>query len=374
MAIAEANGRVCRGKSLSGPVMDREKYVYVTGALHWFCLHLIIVIIFFNLQRVESPLHSKSSYLVTLNYWTELGLKKTKITEKITYVQPDSMLNFTSCAGIMIDSRQNVWIDMNMGPDQTVKLLKKEQPDACLITHYHLDHSIWTRHVNAHTDAAVFIPKKEEKYLTSLSYVIEHTAGIFGMAEPWQNFVVNSLGYEALENYTCYTDKTVLAEQVPEMVVIETPGHSPGHTSFYFPDDNILFSGDLGLDRFGPWYGWADGNIENFVNSILKLDGLEIHLILTSHGGILEKQDIPQVFRSSIAHMIHREKQIVRQLDAGKSDEQIVDNGVFYTGKAKVKDPMRSFLDMWDTSMYRHHKSLIDRGGLRKFFPEIFRC
>ena len=298
-------------------------------------------------------------------------MKKTRITDTITYVQPGSMANFTSCSGIMIDSGTTVWIDMNMGPEDTPDLLKKERPGACIITHYHLDHSIWTRHVRDFTGAEIFIPRAEEKYLTSLDYVIEHTAGVLGMAGPWKQFVVHTLGYRALEDYHTYDAGTTFREWVPEMVPVETPGHSPGHTSFYFPDDNILFSGDMGLDRFGPWYGWADCSIPKLVESILRLDGLETNLVLTSHGGVLKK-DIQVHWRHCIRHLIQREKKIRAQLDAGKTEKAIVSAGIFFKDKESVKDPMKSFLYMWDTAMFRHHERIIRQGGLSTYFPDIF--
>ena len=126
-------------------------------------------------------------------------MKKTKITDKITYVTPDSMADFSSCAGIIINSRKKIFIDMNTGPEQTPKLLKKEKPDAAIITHFHLDHSIWTRYVNDYSNTRILIPKKEKSYLTSLDFVIQHTSGPSNFQ--WRNFVTNKLKYKPLEIY-----------------------------------------------------------------------------------------------------------------------------------------------------------------------------
>ncbi|HGY12472.1 MAG: MBL fold metallo-hydrolase [Deltaproteobacteria bacterium] len=297
-------------------------------------------------------------------------MKRTKITDNITYVEPDSMANFTTCAGIIVQSKKKVMIDMNMGSKEISGLLEKEKPDAAIITHYHLDHSIWTRHVNTCSDAVVFIPEAEEPYLTSLDFVIEHTAGPFGMSEKWKDFVVKRLGYEPLNEYQCYNEQTTLKDIAPEIVLVRTPGHSPSHTSFYFPDEKILFSGDMGLDHFGPWYGWTDCNIKQIVESILRLDGMDIKLILTSHGGALKKR-----IQSSWVNCIHqiqqREEKIIKKLETGISKQKIIQQGVFYSDKKKVKEPMRSFLNMWDTAMYNHHESLINEGGLVKYFPQI---
>jgi glyoxylase-like metal-dependent hydrolase (beta-lactamase superfamily II) len=280
------------------------------------------------------------------------------------------MAHFSSCAGIIIRSKGKVLIDTNMGSGETPGLLELEKPDAAVISHYHLDHSVWTRYVAEHSAALTLIPKKEEPYLTSLDFIISRTSGPFGMSEQWEDFVVNRRGYRPLTTYECYTEKTSFQDLVPEMVILETPGHSPSHFSFYFPDDKILFSGDVGLDRFGPWYGWCDCDIKDLVESVLRLDGLKVELVLTSHGGIL-KNEIRNAFTTCIRHILEREEKIVQKLDKGMDKQDIIEQGVFYTDKEKVREPFKSFLNMWDTAMYNHHEALIKEGGLVQFFPEI---
>ncbi len=162
-------------------------------------------------------------------------MKLTRITDKLTYVEPDSMAKFHACAGLMVDSKTMVFIDMNLGRADIQALVKAHPPRAALITHYHLDHSIWTRTINETSDARVFIPQEEQPYLTRLDYLVEHTAGPFGLAREWEAFVVSQLGYTPLKTFQTYTRDTCFAEFAPEMVLMETPGHSPGHTSFYFP-------------------------------------------------------------------------------------------------------------------------------------------
>ena len=296
-------------------------------------------------------------------------MKRIRITQQITYVEPDSMTDFTSCAGIIVQSKKKVMIDVNMGARETPGLIKEEKPEAAIITHYHLDHSLWTRHVKRFSDAVLFVPEAEAPYLTSLDFFMEHTAGQCSIAGKWKNFTKN-LGYKELKNYECYNEHTSFQDMAPEIVLIETPGHSPSHTSFYFPDEKILFSGDMGLDRFGPWYGWADCNIKQILDSILRLDGLAVNLILTSHGGVIKK-DIQKQWAQCIGHIFKREEKIIQKLEAGMSRQDIIQQGVFFSNKKKVKEPMHSFLNAWDTIMYNHHEDLIKEGGLMKFFPEI---
>jgi len=296
-------------------------------------------------------------------------MKQTRITEKLMYVEPDSMARFSSCAGLMVHSKKPIFIDMNLGKSDARTLLSQTPPDAALITHFHLDHSVWTHW--AETDGVpVYVPAKEASFLSSLDHVVAHTAGPLGYGEQWRAFAENTLGFRALSHFSSYDEDTVFLEFAPEMVVMATPGHSPGHTSFYFPDDRILFSGDLGLDRFGPWYGWQNCDIRDLVASLLRLDGMRIDLVLSSHGGMIQK-GIPDLFTAKIKDVLRREHCIQQQLSAGKSEAEIIENGVFYPHKKKVPPPLKSFLTMWDAVMFQHHKDLLADGGLAAFFPEL---
>lgn len=296
-------------------------------------------------------------------------MKQTRITEKIIYFEPDSMARFSSCAGLVVNSIKPLFIDMNIGESDTRTLLAKTPPDAAVITHFHLDHSVWT-HWAEKAGVPVFVPAKEAAFLSSLDHVVFHTAGPLGYGEQWCAFAENTLGFKPLHHFLPYDQDSLFLEFAPEMVVMETPGHSPGHTSFYFPDDRILFSGDMGLDRFGPWYGWQNCDIRELVTSLLRLDGMRIDLVLSSHGGMIQK-GISDLFMSKIKEMLRREHRIQKQLSAGRSDAEIIEKGVFYKQKETVKPPLKTFLDMWDTVMFQHHKTVLAEGGLAACFPEL---
>lgn len=66
------------------------------------------------------------------------------------------------------------------------------------------------------------------------------------------------------------------------LVVIHTPGHSPGHCCFYERDRKYLYSGDLiysgCLDAFYP-----STNPKEFWESVRKIQSLEINRIFPGH-------------------------------------------------------------------------------------------
>jgi len=70
-------------------------------------------------------------------------------------------------------------------------------------------------------------------------------------------------------------------------MVLHTPGHSPGSVSLYWPEQKLLFTGDLifkdGLGRTDLPGG--DGNL--LKESIKRLAGLDVEWVLPGHGDII---------------------------------------------------------------------------------------
>jgi endoribonuclease LACTB2 len=68
---------------------------------------------------------------------------------------------------------------------------------------------------------------------------------------------------------------------------IFTPGHSPGHVSFYEPISRLALVGDM-LAGFGSiWIGTPDGNINNYFESLEKLRTLNATVLAPGHGEVI---------------------------------------------------------------------------------------
>ena len=176
-------------------------------------------------------------------------MKRTRITESITFLEPEDMRLFQACAGVMVEGDRKLVIDANMGPE-TAAFLEAENPDIAVISHYHLDHGVWGATAQKHAHAQVWVPTGEERYLTNLGFFLEHTAAPHGLAAEWKDFSVVQCGYQELDECTPYEPGPLFSDRNVVIECIDTRGHSPAHRSFYFPEDKVLFTGDLGIDRF----------------------------------------------------------------------------------------------------------------------------
>ncbi len=305
-------------------------------------------------------------------------MKRTFLTDRIQYLEPEDDQKNNGCAGILITSQPKVLIDAQMGIDgesvrDTIELLRNERPDMAFITHYHLDHSQIGPLVRSHSNAELLLPKGEEPYLTDFEYFVQHTAGnsgSYGRVPEWRRMIKEVFNYLEVNDFTPYHDSDVFKSGRSTIHCIKTQGHSPSHTSFYLPEEKILFTGDMGLDRFGPWYGWPDSDLAEMLEAMLRLKSIRPDILLTSHSGIITS-DIDSAWDRCIKIILEREKMIRRRLDRGDTKKDIVDQGIFFRNKTGVPEPHRSFLLMWDSNMFDKHKSILEQGSIAKIFPEL---
>lgn len=75
------------------------------------------------------------------------------------------------------------------------------------------------------------------------------------------------------------------------MVIVETPGHTPGHVSLYFPDAELLLAGDaLVSDGEEPLSGPKPAftpDTDRAVESVVELGELDVAQTVCFHGGFV---------------------------------------------------------------------------------------
>lgn len=296
-------------------------------------------------------------------------MKRTKLTNEIEFIQPDDASNFQACAGILINAKPKICIDTNIGKDDTKALLESEKPDIYVITHCHGDHTSWVFLVLEYGGAEIYLPKGEEEYFTSIDHFVNKTVGDYPLGYSWNELTRYYFNYKEISDYTAYDDSLELPVSSVKIKCIDTPGHSPSHKSFYFPDEKIIFSGDLGIDSFGPWYGWPDCDLKLFVESLLKINSYKADVITTSHGGFVRNKS--DAFLNCMKIIFNREEAIIKKLDKGLSKNEIASEGIYYFNKEKIYEPLKSFFYMWDNNMFDQHMRIIEEGGLSKFFKNF---
>jgi glyoxylase-like metal-dependent hydrolase (beta-lactamase superfamily II) len=84
-------------------------------------------------------------------------------------------------------------------------------------------------------------------------------------------------------------------ESPVQLTVFHSPGHSPGHTTLYWPRERVLIAGDLIFYRSTGRVDLPGGDARALKNSIERLSDLDIEYVLCGHPyghpGIIEGAD-----------------------------------------------------------------------------------
>lgn len=177
-----------------------------------------------------------------------------------------------NCNTYFIDGEKKILIDpghlqffSHVRDGLSALSLNPEDIDLVLITHGHPDHLEGVQAFE-NMNALVGVSEIEMDF-------IRNVAPHYGQA----------LGVPDFEPDILLREGEMQAGLV-SLQVIHTPGHSPGSVCFYWPDEKVLFSGDV---IFNGGIGRTDlpmGNGEDLKASIRRLAALDVEYVLSGHG------------------------------------------------------------------------------------------
>lgn len=97
-----------------------------------------------------------------------------------------------------------------------------------------------------------------------------------------------------------------------ELQPIFTPGHSPGHVSFYEPISSIVLVGDMVAGFGSIWIGTPDGNMNDYFESLEKLRALNATALAPGHGDVI--YNVAQKLDEVRLHRLQRLEQVMEAL------------------------------------------------------------
>ena len=149
-------------------------------------------------------------------------------------------------------TKDNGWTLVDSGMPRSAKAIIKEaeqrfgphtRPDAILLTHGHFDHVGAIIELIAHWDVPVYAHPLEIPFLTGEQDYPKPDSTVGGglvarMSPLFPNDAI-SLGH-----YIKPLPEDGSVPNLPDWQWLHTPGHSPGHVSFYRNADRVLIAGD----------------------------------------------------------------------------------------------------------------------------------
>jgi len=248
-----------------------------------------------------------------------------EITERIKFIEAPNKARFPYCHCLLIDDDKRALVDTSFGPENLQELLQTPV-DIIVNTHFHEDHILNNYHF---PEAEVWMHPLDAPGSRSLETFLEYYGfADFGGEKLGQEFI-DSIDLHASPVHREFEDGEILDFGHVQLRVVHTPGHTPGHCAFYEEKSGLLFSADIDLSGFGPWYAHRCSNIDDFILSIQKCIELKPQIIVSSHKGIIT-DDIPARLQRYVEVIYRKEEAIIKALHSPLTVEQLSDRQIVY--------------------------------------------
>lgn len=261
-----------------------------------------------------------------------------ELAPDIYYIEGENKSRFPYCACLYIKGKnQRVLIDAGMGA-QNLEPVRKTGIDLLILTHCHIDHRLTRKEI---PDVPVWCHRDDADYLRDSDAFFSamglkrsglELSGIFDID---RNLLEMDISHELADGEQIDLGGVTLE-------AIHTPGHTPGHTGFFIPEHGILFSGDIDLTPFGPFYGHDFADINDFLLSIQKLQQKNSRIIVSGHAGPF-KNNFTEKFREYGAVIHRRDHLVLERLTRAKSIEEFRGSHLFYKAYPDFPDLIRWF-------------------------------
>ena len=227
----------------------------------------------------------------------------------IFYVPGENNSRYPYCACLYLKGRNlRVLIDAGMGASNLAPV-KKWGIDILILTHCHIDHRLTRKEI---PDVPVWCHKSEAAFLND-GKIFFNAIGLQRSGLNFEEHLAHTKGTFGIEisRYLHDTERIDIGGMTLE--TIHTPGHTPGHLAFYIPEGDLLFTADVDLTHFGPFYGHDFADIGKFLQSIERLRQLNAGIVATGHAGPFNGQVIEK-FNLYEEIVYRRDRLVLEQL------------------------------------------------------------
>jgi glyoxylase-like metal-dependent hydrolase (beta-lactamase superfamily II) len=304
------------------------------------------------------------------------NLQINQLSESILLIHQIKFSSQFSCSdGLLILPRENrntktIAIDLNIEPDYIHAVHEKYGPISDYVnTHAHMDHAAHV-YVWEQLGATIHAPDPEAYYLTNLYQFYKG----YGWDEKHDFSLVEQFAklnkFQECKNIKSFDPGDALIFENFTLVTISFKGHSKSHVGFLFPDERILHLSCLGFDQrgpgmdgFGPWYGFRESSIVQYLKDIDHAESLyreKADILTSAHAHIVRDPDT-DVFNYMRKKIHSRQKTVDQALQAlspqlGIEDKvsKLLEIDLFFP-KHRIIGFLKDIYTFWESWIIRHH-------------------
>jgi glyoxylase-like metal-dependent hydrolase (beta-lactamase superfamily II) len=260
--------------------------------------------------------------------------------------------------------------DRSLAIDPSLGLVARGAPprvDAVLHSHCHEDHFAGSF---LYPDVPWLFHEADLPGIRSLDALME----LYGYPEPirsaWSKAVVAQFHFTPRPDATAYRGSDVFDLGGVTVEAIHAPGHTRGHCFFRVEPAGLVYLADVDLSSFGPYYGDAWSDLEDFERTLAMARDIDARYYATFHHiGVIEgKAAYLERLDRFAAVIADREQRLLAYLAEPHTLDDIVRHRFVYRPQDQV-----AFADGVERrSMAMHLARLVGDGRVRELAPGAY--
>ena len=283
----------------------------------------------------------------------------------VLFIPGENRGRYPNCHSIYIEG-DKVLIDPASDRERLIQLRKDPGVEAVWLTHWHEDHLM---HLDLFDDIPLLISEQDAPPLSDLEIFMDsYGMGDNQAREYWRPVLEKAFHFKPRRPKHFLQAGDVIHLKSGAVEVIGTPGHTPGHISFFFQGPQVLLLGDYDLTKFGPWYGDLNSSIQETINSVERLRKVPARVWLVSHETGIFEEEPGTKWDEYLSVIAEREEKLIDLLKTPQTLEQIVAACIIY---GRPREP-KMFFELGERGHMKKHLEKLMKEGLVKKDGEYY--
>lgn len=277
----------------------------------------------------------------------------------VEFIWARNSTEFLFSNSILVHGDEPVIVDPSANFTYISSLAEAHAVKTVLNTHYHGDHRSLNHLFSGSLYAA---PEQDAPAIRDFNEYLRHAVeDVSSFYAEWirKIFVKHQIGDCPVSQLL--QDGDILDTGAEKIHIIHAPGHTPGHSALYFENADCLFTADIDLTPFGPWYAGTASDIALFKKSVEKVRAFQAKFYVPSHGERLyDREQFLEKIDRFYAHFAGREERILGLLKNGPMDlATLCSHGIVYK-QASLTDALKCYFQLH--MVKKHLQDLVLRG------------
>ena len=283
----------------------------------------------------------------------------------VLFIPGENRGKYPNCHSIHIEG-DKILIDPASDRKRLIQLRKDPGVEAVWLTHWHEDHFM---HLDLFDDIPLLISEQDAPPLSDLEIFMDaYGMGDNHAREYWRPILETAFHFKPRRPKHFLRVGDVIHLKSGTVEIIGTPGHTPGHISFFFPGPKVLLLGDYDLTKFGPWYGDLNSSIHETINSLERLREVPAKVWLASHETGIFEEDPGARWDEYLSVIAEREGKLIDLLKTPRTLEQIVAACIVY---GRPREP-KMFFELGERGHMKKHLEKLMKEDLVKKDGEYY--